>query len=230
MSRFLESCNKRKGRVDSVKGTFITAEGGEGAGKTTVLQSLYEQLSTEGYDVLLTREPGGIDISEQIRHIILDPDHTKMEKRTEALLYAAARRQHLVEKVMPALEEGKVVLCDRFIDSSLAYQGYAREIGIEEVFKINEFAIENIMPSLTLYFDIKPELGLKRIALNDEREKNRLDLEKLAFHKKVYDGYHILLERFPERIIRINAAETVNQVTINAYQHIVSHLQKEVRT
>src|SRR5690625_1322349 len=129
-----------------------------------------------------------------------------MEKRTEALLYAAARRQHLVEKVIPALDEGKVVLCDRFIDSSLAYQGYARGIGIEEVYAINEFAIEGAMPDLTLFFDIEPQKGLERIAANEAREKNRLDLEKIAFHDKVYECYQMLLKQSPERIKRIDAA------------------------
>src|SRR5690625_635260 len=178
-----------RGEVVLVKGHFITVEGGEGAGKTTVLKLLKDKLTQKGYDVLITREPGGISISEQIRQVILDPSHLEMEKRTEALLYAAARRQHLIQKVIPALEKGKIILCDRFIDSSLAYQGYAREIGIEEVLSINQFAIEGCMPSLTLYFDILPEIGLKRIASNSNREQNRLDLESLEFHQKVYKGY-----------------------------------------
>lgn len=207
-----------------MSGYFITLEGGEGAGKTTVLKLLEEQLIAKGFDVLTTREPGGIHIAEQIRHIILDPDHTEMEERTEALLYAAARRQHLVEKVMPAIEEGKVVLCDRFIDSSLAYQGYARQIGMEEVLSINQFAIEGCMPSLTLFFDITPEQGLERIAQNDEREKNRLDLEKLSFHQKVYEGYQLLLERFPNRLKRIDAGQQIDCVTAEAMQLIDQHL------
>lgn len=210
-----------------MKGFFITVEGGEGAGKTTVLDHLFEKLTAQGYDVLLTREPGGISISEQIREIILHPDHTEMEKRTEALLYAAARRQHLIEKVIPALNEGKIVLCDRFIDSSLAYQGYARDIGIDEVFTINKFAIEGCMPSLTLYFDIRPEVGLKRIALNRNREQNRLDLEAIEFHQKVYEGYHMLLKKFPERMIRIDAEQHIDQVTDNAFNYIISHIKKE---
>ncbi|WP_442962091.1 dTMP kinase [Pseudogracilibacillus sp. SE30717A] len=210
-----------------MKGFFITVEGGEGAGKTTVLDHLFEKLTAQGYDVLLTREPGGISISEQIREIILHPDHTEMEKRTEALLYAAARRQHLIEKVIPALNEGKIVLCDRFIDSSLAYQGYARDIGIDEVFSINKFAIEGCMPSLTLYFDIRPEVGLKRIALNRNREQNRLDLEAIEFHQKVYEGYHMLLKKFPERMIRIDAEQHIDQVTDNAFTYIISHIKKE---
>ncbi len=210
-----------------MKGFFITAEGGEGAGKTTVLDHLFKKLTAQGYDVLLTREPGGISISEQIRNIILHPDHTEMEKRTEALLYAAARRQHLIQKVIPAINEGKIVLCDRFIDSSLAYQGYAREIGIDEVFTINNFAIEGCMPSLTLYFDIRPETGLKRIALNSNREQNRLDLEAMEFHQKVYEGYQILLKRFPNRIVKIDAEQNVSQVTDNAFKYIISHITKE---
>lgn len=214
---------------EKMKGFFITVEGGEGAGKTTVLGRLHHQLTELGYKVLLTREPGGISISEKIRNIILHPNHTEMEKRTEALLYAAARRQHLVEKVLPALQEGKIVLCDRFIDSSLAYQGHAREIGIEEVFTINQFAIEGCMPTLTLYFDIKPEKGLKRIALNSNREQNRLDLETMEFHNKVYEGYHILLEKFPDRIQRIDAEQAVDQVTNDAFKYIISHVTKEGR-
>lgn len=209
-----------------VKGYFITFEGGEGAGKTTVLNRLEERLLKKGIDVLLTREPGGIPISEQIRTIILDPDHTEMDGRTEALLYAAARRQHLVEKVIPALKQGKVVLCDRFIDSSLTYQGHARGIGVEEILEVNKFAIEACMPSLTLFFDIAPEVGLQRIALNDAREKNRLDLEALAFHELVYEGYRLLLEKYPERITRINADQSIEKVTDEALHYIINHLAK----
>lgn len=126
------------------KGLFITFEGGEGAGKTTVLTKVEQWLKEKGHALLRTREPGGITIAEKIRTVILDIEHTEMDGRTEALLYAAARRQHLVEKVLPALEKGNIVLCDRFIDSSLAYQGYARGLGIDEVLSINEFAIEAI--------------------------------------------------------------------------------------
>src|SRR5690625_2118756 len=216
-----------KGEIE-MKSYCITVEGGEGAGKTTVLEKLYEQLIIQGHDVLLTREPGGIPISEQIRKIILEPVHTEMEKRTEALLYAAARRQHLIQKVIPALKKGTIVLCDRFIDSSLAYQGYARDIGIDEVLTINQFAIEGCMPSLTLYFDIKPEKGLKRIASNSNREQNRLDLEAFEFHQKVYEGYQILLKKFPNRMKRIDAEQEVERVTKDAFKYIISHLKKEV--
>lgn len=194
------------------KGIFITVEGPEGAGKTTIFRKLGEYLLEEGYQVLMTREPGGIAIAEQIREVILDKENTTMDARTEALLYAAARRQHLVEKVKPALESREIVLSDRFIDSSLAYQGYARGLGINEVLSINQFAIGDMMPDLTLYFDIEPEIGLERISLHKGREINRLDLEKLEFHKKVHEGYHILLNQFSERIVKIDASKAVEEV------------------
>src|SRR5690625_3493929 len=146
-----------------------------------------------------------------------------MDFRTEALLYAAARRQHLVEKVNPALEEGKIVLCDRFIDSSLAYQGFARGLGIDEILAINQFAIEECMPTLTLFFNIEPKKGLQRIAANKDRERNRLDLEKLEFHQLVYEGYHLLLKKFPDRIRSINAEQAFHNVVSNALDQIVLH-------
>ncbi|MFL6516562.1 MAG: dTMP kinase [Bacillus sp. (in: firmicutes)] len=203
-------------------GIFITFEGPDGAGKSTIINMVAQEFE----NVLLTREPGGIDIAEQIRSVILDKENTSMDPRTEALLYAAARRQHLIEKVKPALAEGKIVLCDRFVDSSLAYQGYARGLGIDEVFAINQFAIENLMPELTIYFDIEPELGLKRINKNKGREINRLDLENLEFHQKVSTGYHLLIERFPDRIQSIDASGTVEEVFQETLKIIVEKLAK----
>lgn len=194
------------------KGVFITVEGPEGAGKTTIIEMLADELEREGHRVLKTREPGGIEIAEQIRKVILDKSNTAMDPRTEALLYAAARRQHLVEKVKPALESGMIVICDRFIDSSLAYQGYARGLGIEEVFSINRFAIEGMMSELTFYFDIEPELGFKRINQHKGREVNRLDLETMEFHHKVREGYLLLMKLFPERIYKIDASRTIEEV------------------
>lgn len=194
-------------------GFFITIEGPEGAGKTTVMQDVFEQLQSEGYDLITTREPGGIRISERIREIILDTEFTEMDGRTEALLYAAARRQHLVEKIEPALALGQIVLCDRFIDASLAYQGYARGLGIDEVLSINEFAIGKLMPDLTLYFDVDPEIGLNRIAKNDNRELNRLDVESLSFHQAVRTGYQEVVKRYPNRIQVIDASQSQEEVT-----------------
>ena len=162
---------------------FITLEGPEGSGKTTAVEAAVKALQEKGYEIVRTREPGGTPIAEQIRNVILDKANTSMDPRTEALLYAASRRQHLVEKVWPALKEGKIVICDRYLDSSLAYQGGARGLGVDEVLNVNLFATENTWPDLTLLFDIKPEVGLARIASNASREVNRLDLEKLEFQK-----------------------------------------------
>lgn len=195
------------------QGIFITIEGPEGAGKTTVLKLIGESLNNLGLDVMLTREPGGIPIAEQIREVILNKENTAMDGRTEALLYAAARRQHLIEKVVPALNAGKIVLCDRFIDSSLAYQGYARGLGIDEVYSINQFAIEGLMPQLTIYFDIEPAEGLKRIKKSGIREVNRLDLEELQFHEKVRDGYKKSIEREKSRFFVVDASLPIEQVS-----------------
>ncbi|MCR8850984.1 dTMP kinase [Rossellomorea sp. SC111] len=206
------------------RGMFITVEGPEGAGKSTILSELYQQLLKDGQDVIQTREPGGISIAEQIREVILDTRNTEMDKRTEALLYAAARRQHLVEKVIPALEKGKIVICDRFIDSSLAYQGNARGIGMEEVMDINQFAIEDKMPDLTLYFDIDPEEGLKRIAKHNGREVNRLDLESVEFHTRVREGYQKLIKQYPDRIQVIDASRSKEAVFTHAYEIVTAYL------
>ncbi|MFC4811875.1 dTMP kinase [Paenibacillus sp. GCM10023250] len=194
------------------KGLFLTIEGGEGSGKTTLIDGLAKSLQGLGKQVLFTREPGGIPIAEQIRGIVLDKGNTEMDARTEALLYAAARRQHLVEKVLPALNRGEIVICDRFIDSSLAYQGHARGLGIEEVRSINAFAIGEHMPALTFWLDISPEAGLARIHAGEGREINRLDLEGLAFHEAVREGYRRLMAGEPDRIVRIDADQAPEAV------------------
>ncbi|WP_078378410.1 dTMP kinase [Sutcliffiella halmapala] len=209
-----------------MSGLFITFEGPEGAGKTSVIQKIATELASENYPVLLTREPGGIKISEQIRSVILDCNNTEMDARTEALLYAAARRQHLVERVFPAIKENKIVLCDRFIDSSLAYQGYARGIGVEEVLSINEFATEKQMPSLTIYFDVDPEEGLKRIAANNKREINRLDQEKVDFHYKVKEGYDKVIEKYQDRFLVIDASRDFHSVYDTVKEELIAYLKK----
>ncbi|WP_103109828.1 dTMP kinase [Brevibacillus reuszeri] len=206
------------------KGRFITVEGGEGAGKSTVIVRLYEELLSRGVNVMLTREPGGINIAEQIREIILNPAHTEMNERTEALLYAAARSQHLAEKVIPALAEGKLVLCDRFIDSSLAYQGHARGLGIDAVYEINRFAVGDCMPELTLFFDVLPETGLARINAARGREVNRLDLEGIRFHERVREGYQLAMELDPERFVVIDAEQPMEQVYQDALAALTARL------
>lgn len=207
------------------KGYFISSEGPEGAGKTTVMNLLGERLKEEGYDILMTREPGGIMVSEKIRDIILDNEHTMMDSRTEALLYAASRRQHLVEKVQPAIDAGKIVICDRFIDSSLAYQGYARGIGIDEILAINQFAIGKMLPDKTILFDIEPSLGLSRINAHNGREKNRLDAESLTFHQKVREGYLLLVKKYPERIKVVDASYPIEEVFEKVYKVIKRELE-----
>ncbi|MFF2755690.1 dTMP kinase [Psychrobacillus sp. NPDC058041] len=207
------------------KGYFISSEGPEGAGKTTIMNLLGIRLKEEGYDVVMTREPGGIMISEKIRDIILDNEHTMMDSRTEALLYAAARRQHLVEKVQPAIDAGKIVICDRFIDSSLAYQGYARGIGVDEILAINKFAIGKTMPDKTILFDIEPEVGLARIEAHNNREKNRLDVESLVFHQKVREGYLSLIDQYPKRIQVVDASQSLEIVLEEVYNVIKRELE-----
>ena len=205
---------------------FITLEGPEGSGKTTAVEAAVKKLQEMGYEIVRTREPGGTPIAEQIRNVILDKGNTAMDGRTEALLYAASRRQHLVEKVWPALKEGKIVICDRYLDSSLAYQGGARGLGIDEVLNVNLFATENTWPDLTLLFDIKPEIGLARISANADREVNRLDLEKIEFHNKVRDSFLALANRWPERFVIIDASKSREEVAKDTMEAILSRLCK----
>lgn len=205
---------------------FITIEGPEGSGKTTATNRVVQELERLGYQIVRTREPGGTPISEQIRNVILDKENTAMDPRTEALLYAAARRQHLIEKVWPATKEGKIVICDRYIDSSLAYQGGARGLGIDNIININMFATDNTWPDLTLLFDIEPELGLERIAKNKEREVNRLDLEKLEFHKKVRDTFLLLAKKQPNRFVIIDASKSQDEVYQDALKAILDKICK----
>lgn len=194
-----------------MKGYFITFEGTEGSGKTTVIEKVEQYYINKGYNVIRTREPGGSKIAEDIRNVILDVNNTNMDSITEAMLYAASRRQHLVEKVIPYLEKGYIVLCDRFIDSSLAYQGHARGLGIEKVYQLNLIATNGILPDATIYVDVLPEVGLARIKSNN-REQNRLDLEKISFHQKVYEGYAKVSEMFNERFKVINGDQEREKV------------------
>ena len=194
------------------RGKFIVFEGGDGSGKSTILEMIYDYLVKSGVKCIKTREPGGIQISENIREIILDTKNTEMDRKTEALLYAAARRQHLVERVIPELNNGTIVLCDRFIYSSLAYQGYARGIDVEEIFQINKFAVGEYMPDLNILFDVSPEVGIARINKNKDREVNRLDLEKMDFHKIVIEGYYKLVEENKDEFAVVNAEKSIDEV------------------
>lgn len=208
-------------------GLFITIEGPEGSGKTTVAKKVVEKLENEGYKVLYTREPGGVGIAEKIRDIILDVNNTNLDPRSEALLYAASRRQHLIEKVVPALNQGYIVICDRFVDSSLAYQGHARGLGIDEIYNINLFAIDTMFPDMTILLNIDPEVGLARIMANRQDEVNRLDLEGMNFHKLVHEGYEIIKEKYAERFTLIDGNNTPEIVFDSVYKVIKDKINEQ---
>ncbi|SKC83753.1 dTMP kinase [Maledivibacter halophilus] len=193
-----------------MSGVFITFEGPDGSGKTTQIKLLEEYFKKKGYDILITREPGGTDISEQIRKIILDRKNTQMDRITEALLYSASRAQHVAQVIKPALLEGKVIICDRFVDSSIVYQGIGRGLGIDFIKKINDMATDGTEPDITFLMKISPEKGLSRKFSSDEC--NRLDMERLEFHNKVYEGYLKLEKLYPKRIIGIDAAKSIEKV------------------
>lgn len=205
---------------------FVTIEGPEGSGKSSVTKEVVKLLEEEGEQVVLTREPGGTPIAEQIREVILNKENTKMDPVTEALLYAAARRQHLVEKVWPLSKEGKIIISDRFLDSSLAYQGGARGLGIDYILEMNQFATEGYYPDLTLLFDLDPRIGLARIAANKGREVNRLDLEKIDFHDSVRQTFLSLAKRFPERFVILDASKPFDEVVQDAYHAIKDRLAR----
>lgn len=212
--------DERWGKI--VNGLFITIEGPDGAGKTSIIKELFPLLKKVAKtEIIQTREPGGIPIAEAIRAIILDPKNDRMDDRTESLLYAAARRQHLVEKVLPALASGKIVLCDRFVDSSLAYQGAGRRIGIAEIARLNEFATEGTTPDFTLYLDVDSDTGLRRIENHRQDQIDRLDSEGLEFHQRVRHAYLKLADKYPERIHKIDARKSFQEVLEMSYQAII---------
>jgi len=202
-----------------LNGKFITFEGPEGSGKTSVIIGVVKYLEEEGYSVLTTREPGGIKIAEDIRSIILDKDNVEMDAHAEALLFAASRSQHFNEKILPALKENKVIICDRFIDSSLAYQGHARGLGIDQVYEINKFAIGDSLPELTLFIDVPPRVGLERVFTNI-RKIDRLDLETLEFHEKVYEGYMIIAKKYQNRFKIVDGTQPIEKVIEDAIKII----------
>lgn len=210
-----------------MKGTFISFEGPDGAGKTSVINAIYHDMTGRfGYQkVLLTREPGGNRISEQIRDVLFDDQNTNMDARTEALLFAAARCQHIVEDIEPALKAGKIVLSDRYIDSSVAYQGGGRHLGTDDIWELNQFAIHGLLPQLTIYLDIDSELGLQRINQYRSDQVNRLDREKLRFHRDVRASYLVLAQRHKERIVVIDASQPLADVISDTQRAIQHHFK-----
>lgn len=205
---------------------FVTIEGTEGSGKSSVVAEVVKLLEKDGEVIVRTREPGGTPIAEEIRNVILDKKNTAMDSMTEALLYAASRRQHLVEKVWPLSKEGKIVISDRFLDSSLAYQGGARGLGIDKVLELNQYATDGFYPDLTLLFDLDPRIGLARIAANNNREVNRLDLEKIEFHDQVRQTFLDLAKRFSDRYVVLDASKPFEEVVQDAYKAIKDKLAK----
>ncbi len=197
-----------------MKGKFITFEGCEGVGKSKQIKMLCDYLEKHRIKYLLTREPGGTTISEKIREIILDSSNSKMTAECEALLYASARAQLLNEVISKALEEGQLVICDRYIDSSFAYQASARGLGYDFVEKINAYAIENFMPDKTIFLNLSPKEAFKRKGGADTGD--RVEMAGIEFHEKVYQGYLYLAEKYKERIINIDASgermETHNKI------------------
>lgn len=205
-----------------MRGIFITIEGPDGAGKTTQRDLLQEYLEKKGYDVLLTRDPGGNAISEAIREIILNKEFTEMGYMTELLLYASARAQLVKENIKPALDSGKAVIADRFVDSSAVYQGVGRGLGIDTVYGVNKFALQGIMPDLTFLLDLDAEKGIER--KKNQAELDRMESEKADFHRKVVEGYRQLAEAQPERIIKIDATLPINDI----HDIISSYVEKKL--
>ena len=192
------------------RGIFITMEGPDGSGKSTQIALLKEYLEKEGYDVIITREPGGTKISENIREVILNPDYKEMSSVTEMLLYASARAQLIAEVIGPAIDSGKAVISDRFVDSSLVYQGMARGLGVEKVYEINKTAIGDYMPDVTFMLDLPAEVGISR--KKDQKELDRMEQESIDFHKSVAEGYRQMAARFPDRIKTIDATLPIEEI------------------
>ncbi len=191
-------------------GKFITFEGCDGCGKSTQLKMLSAYLTETGVPHIFTREPGGGKISEAIREILLNGKNAEMTDECEALLYAASRVQHLRDRVDPALEEGKLVICDRYVDSSLAYQGYGRNLGVDFISKINAYALENYLPDVTIFIDLTPEAAFKRKHGADEND--RLEQAGMAFHKRVYEGFKALAQKNPDRYVCIDGTKTPDEI------------------
>jgi dTMP kinase len=208
--------------MSSFRGKLITFEGVDGAGKTTQVLLTAATLEQRGYTVLITREPGGTRLSEEIRRLLLDPQFSEMAASTEALLYAAARSQLVGEVILPALESGKVVLCDRFVDSSLAYQGYGRGLGLDLLRTVNAFALVGLGVFYTIMIDLVPEQGIQRFAI---RESDRLEQEGVSFLRRVRDGYRALAAAAPERIRVVDGSGTPEVVQARVWMHVAAFLE-----
>lgn len=193
-----------------MQGKFITFEGCDGCGKSTQLARLRTYLEGLGVPHIFTREPGGGKISEGIREILLRGKNNEMSDECEALLFAASRAQHIRDRIAPAMDEGKLVICDRYVDSSFAYQAYARGLGMEFVSKINAFAMEQFLPDVTFFIDLSPEEAFARKKGADEND--RMEQAGLAFHKKVYEGYLAVAKAYPDRVVVVNGRQSIDEI------------------
>jgi len=198
-------------------GIFITFEGTDGSGKTTQIKLVEKHIIEKGYEVVLSREPGGTKVSELIRDLILDPSNTEIVPLTELILYAASRAQHVAQIIKPAVEAGKIVICDRFVDSSYAYQGCGRGVDLKIVADVNRVAIDGMSPDITFFLDIDPEIAIKRRI--NSTGADRIEQEKMDFHRRVYDGYKKMALLFPDRIKTIDANKSIEEISsqINEY-------------
>lgn len=199
-------------------GLFITMEGPDGSGKSTQIAAIKNFLESKGEKIVITREPGGTPISEKIREVLLDRENSEMDPMAEALLYAAARAQHVAQVIRPALEDGTHVICDRFIDSSIAYQGYGRGLG-DSVAIINAYAVNECIPDITFFMKLNPEVGKSRINVSDQ---DRIEMEKMDFHNRVFAGYEALEMEYPDRIIGVDATGDIEEISAE----IISHLER----
>ena len=206
------------------RGAFLTVEGLDGSGKGTQIERLTDALDRWGFEVVHTREPGGTPIGEKIREILLDRENTGMTDVTEALLYAASRAQHVREKILPEVARGRVVLCDRYLDSSVAYQGGGRQLGIDEVLAINAPAVEGAMPDLTVYLDLDHRESLRRRCAASEPD--RMEMEADSFHARVEDGYHQLIARDPDRFVVVDAGKTRDEIAAEIQEQVLTRLMK----
>ena len=198
-------------------GVFIAIEGGDGAGKSTQAKLLAEGLRTRGYEVLITREPGGSPIAEKIRHVVLDVANLGLNERAEALLFAASRAEHVASTIRPALEQGTIVISDRYMDSSIAYQGIARGLGLEHIRELNLWATDNLVPDLTIILDVDAEHGLNRVA-----DPNRIEEESTEFHSVVRAAFLELAKRDPNRYLIVSANQPAEEIAETIFKRVLS--------
>lgn len=214
----------------NVKGLFITFEGPDGSGKSTQIKYLKQYIESQNLSYILTREPGGTTISDAIRTVLLNPDHTSLTNETEILLYAASRAQHVEECIKPALEAGKIVICDRFVDASVAYQGYGLGVPVTRIKEINAFAAKGLIPDRTYLIDISPEEGRKRMEARDDREYgmslDRIEQRKLEYHKRVREGFHHIYREDSNRICLVNGHQPSDMI----FEEIRTDFQKYIQS